>query len=66
LRYGDRIRGFFTRFANTGDPNSQYHPLAGNWAPYDPNRDNFLNLGDSPSMEEDFRGEYCDFWDQYN
>lgn len=58
---GDLMRGYWTRFANTGDPNGGG---AANWPKYDATADQ--NYGfDVPTsaVETGYKKAKCDFWD---
>jgi para-nitrobenzyl esterase len=57
----DRMIVYWTRFAQTGDPNSSGMPL---WRPYDAATDEFLSLvPPSPAPEFEFAEDHkCNFW----
>jgi para-nitrobenzyl esterase len=56
----DRMIGYWTRFADTGDPND---PEAPSWPPYDPMGERYLDIGASPRAAEKLHREQCDFWE---
>jgi para-nitrobenzyl esterase len=55
----DTIQGYWTRFAETGDPNGQ---SALEWPAYDETTDPRLNFDVEPSVITGFRNTECVFW----
>lgn len=53
------MRGYWARFAATGDPNGGDAPT---WPLYAPAMDQRLNLDTEISLVDDFRSEECTFW----
>lgn len=56
------VQRYWTRFANSGDPNGDTDP---SWPVFDPTLGNRLNLNAEPSVVEGFRQERCDWWQGY-
>jgi para-nitrobenzyl esterase len=56
---GDTIRGYWTRFARTGDPNAKG---AVKWPRFKDKTDRRLNLDVEPSVLAAFRRRECEFW----
>jgi para-nitrobenzyl esterase len=57
----EAIMGYWTRFAATGDPNSQDSP---EWPGYDPSTDRHLQLGDAIEAGSGLYQEACDLADR--
>jgi len=55
------IRGYWTRFAATGDPNGESAPI---WPAYDPTSDLHLQLGDTITASSGLYREACDLADR--
>ena len=53
---------YWTKFAETGDPNG---PGLVTWSRYDRARDNYLNFGLRISEETNLKNGLCDFWDTW-
>lgn len=58
----DLVQRYWTRFANSGDPNGDTDPT---WPLFDPTLGNRLNLNANPSVVESFRQERCNWWKGY-
>jgi para-nitrobenzyl esterase len=56
---GAAVRGYWTRFAATGDPNGD-GALA--WPAFSASSDTRLNFDTQPTVVSDFRKDVCDFW----
>ncbi len=56
----DAIMGYWTRFAHTGDPNSDGAPT---WPAYDPAADEILSISDPIETITGHRKDNCDFWE---
>jgi para-nitrobenzyl esterase len=54
------IRGYWTRFARTGDPNGEGAPA---WPAYDPAADEILDIGDSIQTTTGYKQQECEFWE---
>jgi para-nitrobenzyl esterase len=55
----DRMMAYWTRFADTGDPND---PEAPSWPAYDPMTERYLDIDAEPRAAEKLHREHCDFW----
>jgi para-nitrobenzyl esterase len=56
---GEGIRGYWTRFAATGDPNGGGAPA---WPTFDASHDVRMNLDATIAPVTDFRSDLCTFW----
>ena len=56
------MAGYWTTFANTGDPNGDGFPT---WLEYRKNHDNYFVFDSAVSAGVDQRGEACDFWSPF-
>ena len=56
---GRTVRGYWTKFARTGNPN---HRGAVKWPRYTDRTDRRFNLDVQPSVLEQFRRSECEFW----
>jgi para-nitrobenzyl esterase len=56
----DRMIAYWTRFADTGDPND---PEASSWPAYDPVGERYLYIDAKPRAAEKLHREQCDFWE---
>ena len=66
MGYSDEMRGYWTQFAATGDPNGASDGGAPTWPGYDATSDQYLELLDpTPMTITNLRKAQCDFWDSY-
>ncbi|HTB72404.1 MAG TPA: carboxylesterase family protein, partial [Polyangiaceae bacterium] len=64
--YADEMRGYWTKFAATGNPNAAGDGGAPTWPGYDATSDQYLELLDpTPMTITNLRKAQCDFWDSY-
>jgi para-nitrobenzyl esterase len=56
---GELMRGAWTRFAATGDPNGGGSPV---WPTFSAASDRRLELAPTPQVVEDYRADECAFW----
>jgi para-nitrobenzyl esterase len=56
----DAIDGYWSRLAETGDPNGGGAPT---WPPYDASTDPAIVLDDVVTTTSGIRSKYCDYWD---
>ena len=57
---GETVRGYWTRFAETGDPNGG---AAVEWPRFDTNTEQYLELTTPAVARANLLTEKCDFWD---
>jgi para-nitrobenzyl esterase len=55
----DRMQGYWTQFAKTGDPNG---PELAPWPSFTHSADMRVNLAETTSVIQDFRGPECAYW----
>jgi len=63
LALHDIMAGYWTTFANTGDPNGGDLPP---WLEYRKNHDNYLVFDSVPSAGDDQRSDACEFWSAFS
>jgi para-nitrobenzyl esterase len=66
MGFADEMRGYWTQFAATGNPNGTGGGGAPMWPAYAATSDEYLELLDpTPMTVSNLRKAQCDFWDSY-
>lgn len=60
LEVSAAMLSYWTRFADTGDPNGGSNPA---WPVYDPSTDPYMEIAAPPAAGAAIRTNECDFWD---